>query len=95
LLLGISDWLRAAIQIAQTARCEPHSRSVPRLKETQRPREQRDEERESPNRAHALDHEDRGDHHAEKERDHAEDESLAPFARPDVGYAAFAGVHEV
>jgi hypothetical protein len=35
--------LRAAIEIAQTARCEPHSRSVPRLKETQGPREQRDE----------------------------------------------------
>jgi len=42
-LLGVNDWLRAAIEIAQTARCEPHSRSVPRLKETQGPREQRDE----------------------------------------------------
>ena len=89
---GISDWLRAAVRIAQTARCEPHSRSIPRLKETQRPSEQRDEEHESPNRAHALDHEERRDDHAYEKRGHAENEALAPFTRSDVGYA-FAGVH--
>jgi hypothetical protein len=95
LLLGVKDWLRAAIQIAQTARCEPHSSSVPRLKEPQRPREQRDEERESPNWPHALEREDRRDHNADKQRGHAENESLLPFTWTDVGYAAFAGVHEL
>ena len=93
-LLGGKDWLRAAIQIAQTARCEPHSRSVPRLKETQRPRKQRDEKREPPNRPHALEREDRRDHNAEKQRGSAENESLLSFTRTDVGYAALAGVHE-
>jgi hypothetical protein len=37
--LGVSDWLFAAIQIAQTARCELHSSSVSRLKKAQRARE--------------------------------------------------------
>jgi hypothetical protein len=37
--LGVGDWLFAAIQIAQTARCELHSRSVARLKKAQGSRE--------------------------------------------------------
>jgi len=40
----VSDWLRTGIHVALTARRELYSRSIPVLKEPQRPDKKRDEQ---------------------------------------------------
>jgi hypothetical protein len=88
----VSDWLRAGIQVALTARRELHSRSVSSLEEPQRPKEKRNKEGEPENRAHSIKNKEKGDDDAGGEGRDSKHQPLAPLSRANVGDAR-GGVH--
>jgi hypothetical protein len=81
----ISNVFWPRIQVALTARREPHSRSISRLEKSQRPDEERKEQREPEQRPDSGKYKQKRNHDAHDDSRDSKYESLASFSRADVG----------
>jgi hypothetical protein len=84
-LLSVGDGLGTLIHVAQTARCQPYSRLVSRLEDSESANIEKEDERQTPDERRLDGDQERRDDHARSERGDAEEEALTPFSDPDVG----------
>jgi hypothetical protein len=83
-LSGQFDWTRPVVHVALTARCEPDSRFVSCLKESERAQPERQQREESPGARCAQDHQDDHEQRGSSERDESESTPLRLTARSEV-----------
>ena len=83
-LHDVVDHLRSVVHIALTARCEPDSRFVARLKDAERPEIKGNEEEKPPRQGNASQQQYGRDHDAGTKYRDAKYEPLALFARSQI-----------